>query len=93
MDAPNNLDVNESQNSANKPSKIRFEYEEDEDETIEEVATESSSMCEPEEIFKGDDNKTSSDYYFDSYSHFGKLFLLLLISLAKIMKAKLGRQK
>ncbi|XP_073034128.1 protein arginine N-methyltransferase 1.1-like isoform X2 [Primulina eburnea] len=78
MDAPNNLDVNESQNSANKPSKIRFEYEEDEDETLEEVATESSSMCEPEGIFNDGDNKTSADYYFDSYSHFGKLLLLLL---------------
>ncbi|KAI3714712.1 hypothetical protein L6452_21671 [Arctium lappa] len=53
------------------PTKIRFEYGDD-DETIEEAATvssnleEDSSMCEP-----GDADKTSADYYFDSYSHFG----------------------
>ncbi|KVH88832.1 Protein arginine N-methyltransferase [Cynara cardunculus var. scolymus] len=53
------------------PTKSRFEYGDD-DETIEEAATgssnldEDSSMCEP-----GDADKTSADYYFDSYSHFG----------------------
>ncbi|WCJ42642.1 Protein arginine N-methyltransferase 1.1 [Euphorbia peplus] len=30
------------------------------------------SMCEPDVSFvDGDDDKTSADYYFDSYSHFG----------------------
>lgn len=80
MDVENNLDSNDSQ----KPTKIRFEYEDDEEaETIEEVATESSNleedstMCELEDSLVGGDNKTSADYYFDSYSHFGTDFFFL----------------
>lgn len=67
-----------------KSSKIKFEYEDDERfqncEVPEETATESSNLdedmaiCEPDpddsNIIGGDD-KTSADYYFDSYSHFG----------------------
>ncbi|KAJ0772359.1 hypothetical protein HanOQP8_Chr03g0086441 [Helianthus annuus] len=47
---------------------------EDADETIEEAATatsnmeEDSAMCEPHD---SSTDKTSADYYFDSYSHFG----------------------
>ncbi|KAL8456494.1 hypothetical protein ACS0TY_033799 [Phlomoides rotata] len=74
MDIENNPDSNYTQ----KPTKIRFEYEDDEEtETIEEVATESSNleedstMCELEGLLVGGDDKTSADYYFDSYSHFG----------------------
>lgn len=61
----------------NRASKIRLEYEDDDqDETIEEAATgssnleEDSAMCEPDDSILGGD-KTSADYYFDSYSHFG----------------------
>ncbi|KAI3447095.1 hypothetical protein Pfo_003760 [Paulownia fortunei] len=81
MDLPINVNVNEGQSEAvatNKPSKIRFEYEDDEEgETLEEVAAESSnieedsSMCEPDGSLIAGDDKTSGDYYFDSYSHFG----------------------
>ncbi|KAK4415641.1 protein arginine N-methyltransferase 1.1 [Sesamum alatum] len=62
----------------NQPTKIRFEYDDDEEAgTLEEVATESSNleedtaMCEPEDSLAAGDDKTSADYYFDSYSHFG----------------------
>ncbi|KAK2993420.1 hypothetical protein RJ640_021639, partial [Escallonia rubra] len=65
----------------NRSTKIRFQYEDDDleldqDETIEEAATgssnleEDSAMCEPDDSILGSD-KTSADYYFDSYSHFG----------------------
>ncbi|KAL8223250.1 hypothetical protein R6Q57_020649 [Mikania cordata] len=61
---------------AMSPSKVSFQFE-DADETIEEAATGSSNleedsiMCDPQDssIIGGD--KTSADYYFDSYSHFG----------------------
>lgn len=64
------------------PSKIRFHYDEDEeqiqdDETLEELASsnleEDVSMCEPDpdDSTLTADDKTSADYYFDSYSHFG----------------------
>jgi protein arginine N-methyltransferase 1 len=68
-------------NRPQRPSKIRFEYEDDEqekDEVFEEAAAaatgssnleEDSAMCEPEDSIGAD--KTSADYYFDSYSHFG----------------------
>ncbi|KAK4396936.1 protein arginine N-methyltransferase 1.1 [Sesamum angolense] len=72
MDTQNNVDIK------NQPTKIRFEYDDDEEAgTLEEVATESSNleedtaMCEPEDSFAAGDDKTSADYYFDSYSHFG----------------------
>lgn len=80
MDVENNVDVNDIGNlsvTANQPTKIRFEYDEDEEaETLEEAAAESSNldedstMCEQEDSVARDD-KTSADYYFDSYSHFG----------------------
>ncbi|KAM7509644.1 hypothetical protein LguiA_020097 [Lonicera macranthoides] len=66
----------------NRTNKIRFEYEDDDDqvEIIEEGSTAAatgssnfegdSAMCEPEDSTVGGD-KTSADYYFDSYSHFG----------------------
>ncbi|CAA0814282.1 Protein arginine N-methyltransferase 1.1 [Striga hermonthica] len=63
-----------------KPTKIRFQYDEDDDaETIEEAATESSIleedsvMGDPEDSLIASDDKTSADYYFDSYSHFAHL--------------------
>lgn len=80
MDAESNVDVTQIKNlavSAHEPSKIRFQYADDEEaETLEEAAAESSNldedstMCEQENSVAGD-NKTSADYYFDSYSHFG----------------------
>ncbi|KAI3443667.1 hypothetical protein Pfo_000332 [Paulownia fortunei] len=78
MDVQNSVDANDSQITMNQPTKIRFEYDDEEEaETIEEVATESSNleedsaMCEPEDSLVAGDDKTSADYYFDSYSHFG----------------------
>ncbi|KAH7572167.1 hypothetical protein JRO89_XS04G0214400 [Xanthoceras sorbifolium] len=36
------------------------------------IATEDESMCDVDgSLVDGGDNKTSADYYFDSYSHFG----------------------
>ncbi|XP_057811054.1 probable protein arginine N-methyltransferase 1 isoform X1 [Salvia miltiorrhiza] len=76
MDVENNVDANASGSLA--ATKIRFQYDEDEEaETIEQVAAESSNldedstMCEREESLVTGDDKTSADYYFDSYSHFG----------------------
>ncbi|EYU41603.1 hypothetical protein MIMGU_mgv1a0128561mg, partial [Erythranthe guttata] len=69
-------------------TKIRFEYEDDEVETIEEVAAsssnleEDSTMFEPEDSLLTGDEKTSADYYFDSYSHFdvfGNLIYMTLL--------------
>ncbi|KAI5664655.1 hypothetical protein M9H77_23978 [Catharanthus roseus] len=66
-----------------KSTKIRFEYEDDDqcqdNELPEETATESSNleedvaMCEqdPDDSSMTGGDKTSADYYFDSYSHFG----------------------
>lgn len=67
-----------------RPTKIRFEYEDDEQQQQpdqDEALTESSnlevdedtSMCEPSagEDSMVEDDHTSADYYFDSYSHFG----------------------
>ncbi|KAK6151911.1 hypothetical protein DH2020_014546 [Rehmannia glutinosa] len=81
MDLPINANVNEGQSEAvatNKPSKIRFVYDDDEEgETLEEVVAESSNvgedslMCEPDDSVTAGDDKTSADYYFDSYAHFG----------------------
>ncbi|GFQ01601.1 protein arginine n-methyltransferase 1.1 [Phtheirospermum japonicum] len=78
MDTQNSVDVNDVQYFTNQPTKTRFEYDDDEEaETIEEVATESSNlendtaMGEPEGSLVTSDEKTSADYYFDSYSHFG----------------------
>lgn len=104
MDSQSN---NENQNSAStsthdlKPSKIKFQYEEDDEQVVEqgdETVTESSnleidedtSMCDraaaaaaaaadDDSIVDGD--KTSADYYFDSYSHFGQYSLIHCSSL------------
>lgn len=86
MDVENNVVANASGSSAvtaKQPTKIRFEYDEEEEaETIEEVATESSNlevdstMCERENSVVAGDDKTSADYYFDSYSHFGNYFIV-----------------
>ncbi|XP_016446930.1 putative protein arginine N-methyltransferase 1.2 [Nicotiana tabacum] len=83
---------NENQNSAStsthdlKPSKIKFQYEEDDEQVVEqgdETVTESSNLEIDEDVSMcgrpasaNDDSivdvdKTSADYYFDSYSHFG----------------------
>ncbi|KAL7096790.1 hypothetical protein ACP275_10G101900 [Erythranthe tilingii] len=76
MDIQNNVDADDSLNMG-VATKIRFEYEDDEVETIEEVAAsssnleEDSTMFEPEDSLLTGDEKTSADYYFDSYSHFG----------------------
>ncbi|KAI8553596.1 hypothetical protein RHMOL_Rhmol05G0028300 [Rhododendron molle] len=68
---------NATSSETQRPRKIKFDYEDDDqfqDETLDETVTESSNldddalMCDPDEI--GAD-KTSADYYFDSYSHFG----------------------
>ncbi|KAK6236448.1 hypothetical protein SCA6_011785 [Theobroma cacao] len=76
-----------STNSSNgfEGTKIRFQDADDEeaatdssnlDESIVAIdkATKDVSMGEPDVSFvdcEGDDDKTSADYYFDSYSHFG----------------------
>ncbi|OIT04255.1 PREDICTED: probable protein arginine N-methyltransferase 1.2 [Nicotiana attenuata] len=84
---------NENQNSAStsahdlKPSKIKFQYEQDDEQVVEqgdETITESSNVEIDEDTSMGaaaaaaadddsivDGDKTSADYYFDSYSHFG----------------------
>ncbi|CAL5442881.1 unnamed protein product [Camellia sinensis] len=63
-----------------RPRKIKFEYEnEDQDETLEETVTESSNleddalMCDTTQDSIIGTDKTSADYYFDSYSHFGEM--------------------
>ncbi|OVA11775.1 Ribosomal L11 methyltransferase [Macleaya cordata] len=72
---------NQSSSSNNNESfshpqvtKLSIDDEEEEEEFVEEMTTESSnldhSMCEADETLIGSD-KTSADYYFDSYSHFG----------------------
>ncbi|MCD7455322.1 Protein arginine N-methyltransferase 1 [Datura stramonium] len=82
MDSGSN---SENQNSASmnscddKPSKIKFQY--DEDETVTESSNlemdEDTAMCDPASASAAVDDsmvggdKTSADYYFDSYSHFG----------------------
>lgn len=86
MDVENNVDANATGSSdlaAKQPTKIRFDYDDEEEaETIEEVAAESSNleedsaMCERESSVVAGDDKTSADYYFDSYSHFGNYFIL-----------------
>ncbi|KAK6784417.1 hypothetical protein RDI58_017872 [Solanum bulbocastanum] len=58
----------ENQNSGSTSLKMKFEYE-DESSNIE--VEEDTSMCDPiDDSIVGSD-KTSADYYFDSYSHFG----------------------
>lgn len=79
------MEQSTSNNKQDKRStKIKFEYEDDErfqnSDIQEENVTESSNldedmaMCEPDHDDSniiGVDDKTSADYYFDSYSHFG----------------------
>lgn len=75
-----------------RPTKIRFEYDDeeqqqqrpDQDETLTESSNleveEDTAMCDPsadDDSMAGDD-KTSADYYFDSYSHFGNFPLLAI---------------
>lgn len=62
----------ENQNSGSTSSKMKFEYE-DESSNIE--VEEDTSMCDPIDESIVGSNKTSADYYFDSYSHFGNLSL------------------
>jgi protein arginine N-methyltransferase 1 len=60
-----NNDTNQNSSSSHQlhDAKTRFD---DPDETTE-CSNHDESMCEPD-----GDEKTSADYYFDSYSHFGK---------------------
>ncbi|KAJ9181710.1 hypothetical protein P3X46_005777 [Hevea brasiliensis] len=71
-------------NAQHQGTKIRFQGEDEELTTESSILDESTvtgdkaiamdddSMCEPDVSFvDGDDDKTSADYYFDSYSHFG----------------------
>ena len=72
-----------------KSTKVRFEYEDNgKDEIIEEAATttgsssileEDSAMCEPSDDSMIGADKTSADYYFDSYSHFGIYIYIFLL--------------
>ena len=81
----NDNNMNQSSHSHHSHnSKIRFEDpEEEEEETTQCSNNLDESMCDPEcsdkaidepndVSFMDGDDKTSADYYFDSYSHFGK---------------------
>ncbi|XP_059284361.1 probable protein arginine N-methyltransferase 1 isoform X1 [Lycium ferocissimum] len=57
--------LNFEEKMARKSSKMKFEYEEDESSNVE--VEEDTAMCDS----MVDSDKTSADYYFDSYSHFG----------------------
>lgn len=47
------------------------------------TAIDDEAMCDADvSMLDGEDDKTSADYYFDSYSHFG-IFLFLILSLAE----------
>ncbi|XP_015061771.1 probable protein arginine N-methyltransferase 1.2 [Solanum pennellii] len=86
MDSVSNNEIENSAGYGKNPSKIKFQYEDDDEQVVQdEAVTESSnlevdediSMCDPttavaavDESMVGGD-KTSADYYFDSYSHFG----------------------
>ncbi|KAK4343384.1 hypothetical protein RND71_036478 [Anisodus tanguticus] len=80
------MDSTSTSNHDIEPSKIKFHYDEEEQVEQDETVTESSnieidedtSTCDPTTAAVDDDDsmvvggdKTSSDYYFDSYSHFG----------------------
>ncbi|KAJ8528238.1 hypothetical protein K7X08_021930 [Anisodus acutangulus] len=80
------MDSTSTSNHDIKPSKIKFHYDDEEQVEQDETVTESSnieinedtSMCDPTTAAVDDDDsmvvggdKTSADYYFDSYSHFG----------------------
>lgn len=59
---------------------------EDADEVIEDAAESSNldeSICEASMAFIDSDDKTSADYYFDSYSHFGNFSLQYLCCSSK----------
>ncbi|KAK4727670.1 hypothetical protein R3W88_032587 [Solanum pinnatisectum] len=85
MDSVSNNEIENSASYGKNPSKIKFQYEDDDEQVVQdETVTESSnlevdediSMCEPTTASAVDDSmvggdKTSADYYFDSYSHFG----------------------
>ncbi|TMW91445.1 hypothetical protein EJD97_014328 [Solanum chilense] len=86
MDSVSNNEIENSASYGKNTSKIKFQYEDDDEQVVQdEAVTESSnlevdediSMCDPtttaaavDESMVGGD-KTSADYYFDSYSHFG----------------------
>ncbi|KAJ6957672.1 hypothetical protein NC653_039593 [Populus alba x Populus x berolinensis] len=72
-------------NTRHQATKIRFNDEEEEEEssnlddsivaTEKSIAIDDVSMQDPDVSFVDgcDDDKTSADYYFDSYSHFGNM--------------------
>lgn len=88
MDSISNNEIQNPTSYGKNPSKIKFQYEDD-DEQVEqdETVTESSNLEVDEDISMSDPaaaavatavdgsmvggDKTSADYYFDSYSHFG----------------------
>ncbi|CAN4094471.1 unnamed protein product [Withania somnifera] len=83
------MDSTSTNTYENNSSKIKFQYENDDDETVTESSNpeidEDTAMCDPAAVITTtasaagvDDHdamvggdKTSADYYFDSYSHFG----------------------
>ncbi|KAJ0030487.1 hypothetical protein Pint_13352 [Pistacia integerrima] len=73
---------NDNQNSMKQQNtSVRFEDEEvettvssnlEESVTVADIAIEDEAMCDAGvSLVDGEDDKTSADYYFDSYSHFG----------------------
>ncbi|KAF3972650.1 hypothetical protein CMV_003856 [Castanea mollissima] len=80
----NDNNMNQSSHSHHSHnSKIRFDDPEEEEETTQCSNNLDESMCDPEcsdkaidepndVSFMDGDDKTSADYYFDSYSHFEK---------------------
>jgi protein arginine N-methyltransferase 1 len=78
-------------NTRHQATKIRFNDEEEEEEssnlddsivaTEKSIAIDDVAMQDPDVSFVDgcDDDKTSADYYFDSYSHFGNTTLLGLL--------------
>lgn len=85
----NNNNNNNSQSSMNITNTItRFQDEED-DTTVSsnledsvtaiDKTTEDEAMCDADVSYTdADDDKTSADYYFDSYSHFGMFLFYFL---------------
>lgn len=70
----------ENQNLASTSSKMKLEYEDEQqeqDESSNIEVEEDTAMCDPTDDSIVGSDKTSADYYFDSYSHFGNLSLKL----------------
>lgn len=63
----NNNQSSSSKEYTNMSGHLRFEDADEAVEAVEESSNLDQSMCDVEIS----DDKTSADYYFDSYSHFG----------------------